>query len=75
MKSETIELGEITPYHFSKKLILPLDERWSEYFNSKNNSFKVVINDNKIMLIGPKVSNQSPTTKTPPTKEMISNFD
>jgi len=73
MKGETIELGEIMPYHFGKKLMIALDERWSEYFNSKK--FKVVINDNKIMLIGPKISNQSPTTKTPPTKEMISNFD
>ena len=73
MKGETIELGEITPYHFSKKLIIALDERWSEYFNSKNETFQVVINNNKIMLIGPKVSHPSPTTKSP-DKE-ISDFD
>ena len=72
MKGETIELGEITPYHFSKKLIIALDERWSEYFNSKD-AFRVVINNNKIMLIGSKVSQPSPTTKSP-AKE-ISDFD
>lgn len=53
--------------------MIALDERWSEYFNSKNETFQVVINNNKIMLIGPKVSQPSPTTKSP-DKE-ISDFD
>ncbi len=75
MKDETIELGEITPYHFGKKLMIALDERWSEYFNSKNETFQVVINNNKIMLIGPKVSQPSPTTKSTVTKQEISDFD
>jgi len=73
--NKSIELGEITPYHFGKKLVIPLDERWSEYFNSKNETFKVVINNNKLMLVGPKVSNQSPTTKSPATKQETSDFD
>jgi len=30
-----IELGEITPYHFGKKLVIGLDERWSEYLTAK----------------------------------------
>jgi len=68
-------LGEITPYHFNKKLIISLDERWQEYFVSKNKNFKVVINDNKIMLIGPKVSSQDPTTTSPATKQETSDFD
>lgn len=75
MKNESIELGEITPYHFGKKLMIALDERWSEYFNSKNETFKVVINNNKLMLIGPKVSQLSPTTKSAATKQEISDFD
>jgi len=66
-----IELGEITPYHFGKKLIIGLDERWSEYFISKNETFKVVINDNKLMLIG----QLGPTTKSTDFKQEISNFD
>ncbi len=66
-----IELGEITPYHFGKKLVISLDERWSEYFNSKNETFKVIISNNKLILVGPKVSIQD-TTKSP-AKE-ISNF-
>ncbi len=54
------KLGEIKPYRISKKAILALDERWLNYFDSEQN-FKVVINDNKIMLIGPRIV-QSPTT-------------
>ena len=49
-------LGEITPYLLNKKLIVALDEGWMDYFVSKDSNFKVVINDGKIMLIGPKVS-------------------
>ena len=45
--AEIIALGEITPYHFGKKLLIPLDERWSEYLTAKNENFKVVIKDNK----------------------------
>ena len=56
MKNDVIELAEIQTYRFGKKMILSLDERWSEYFNSKNISFKVIINNNKLILVGPKVS-------------------
>ncbi len=59
-----IELGEITPYHFGKKLMIGLDERWSEYFTSKNETFKVIISNNRIMLVGPKVSGPTKSTKT-----------
>ncbi len=69
-----IELGEITPYHFGKKLMLGLDERWEDYFSSKNISFKVIISNNKLILVGPKVSVQD-TTKSPTVKEMNSDFD
>ena len=72
MKNDVIELAEIQTYRFGKKMILSLDERWSEYFNSKNISFKVIINNNKLILVGPKVSIQD-TTKSP-AKE-ISDFD
>ncbi|PBO84991.1 MAG: hypothetical protein COA77_06370 [Thaumarchaeota archaeon] len=70
--SNQIELGEIIPYHFGKKLMISLDERWNEYFTSKNISFKVVINDNKLILVGPKVSGP---TKSQVTKQGISNFE
>ena len=68
-------LGEITPYLLNKKIIFALDEGWMDYFVSKNSNFQVVINDEKIMLIGPKVSRLDPTTKSPTTKQEISNFD
>ena len=71
MKNDVIELAEIQTYRFGKKMILSLDERWSEYFNSKNISFKVIINNNKLILVGPKVSIQD-TTKS--TAKEISNF-
>jgi len=69
--SKEIELGELTPYHFGKKLVIPLDERWSEYLTAKNENFKVVIKDNKLMLIG----QLGPTTKSTATKQEISDFD
>jgi len=53
-------LGEIKPFIINKKAILALDERWLNYFDSEQN-FQVVINDNKIMLIGPRIV-QNPTT-------------
>jgi len=53
-------LGEISPFELDKKLVLSLDKRWKNYFDSKV-KFKVVINENKIMLIGPTV-NRDPTT-------------
>ncbi len=71
MMNKSIELGEITPYHFGKKLIIGLDERWSEYLTAKNENFKVVIKDNKLMLIG----QLSPITKSTATKQEISDFD
>jgi len=71
MMNKTIELGEITPYHFGKKLVIPLDERWSEYLTAKNETFKVVIKDNKLMLIG----QLSPITKSTASKQEISDFD
>ena len=54
------KLGEIKPYRINKKAILALDERWLNYFDSEQN-FQVVINDNKIMLIGPRIVHD-PTT-------------
>ena len=75
MKNDVIELAEIQTYRFGKKMIFSLDERWSEYFNSKNISFKVVINNNKLMLIGPRISHQEPTTKSTSDKEMTSKID
>ena len=53
-------LGEIKPFIINKKAILSLDEHWLNYFDSES-IFKVVINDNKIMLIGPRIV-QNPTT-------------
>ena len=71
MMNKPIELGEITPYHFGKKLMIAIDERWSEYLTAKNENFKVVIKDNKLMLIG----QLSPTTKSTDSKQEISDFD
>jgi len=53
-------LGEISPFELDKKLVLSLDKRWKNYFDSESN-FQVVINDNKIMLIGPRIV-QDPST-------------
>ena len=66
---DIVELGEIEPYHFGKKLVISLDERWSEYFTSKNETFKVISSNNKLILVCPKGS--GPTKSN--AKE-ISNF-
>jgi len=54
------KLGEIKSFIINKKVILSLDERWLNYFDSEQN-FQVVINDDKIMLVGPRIV-QNPTT-------------
>ena len=68
-------LGNITPLYFGKRLILAMDERWKDHFVDEL-SFKVVINnDDKIMLIGPKISQDAgPITKpTVDTQEISTN--
>ena len=54
------KLGEIKSHVINQRLVLALDERWLNYFDSEQN-FQVVINDNKIMLIGPRIVHD-PTT-------------
>jgi len=52
------ELGQIKSYHFNNKIILAIDSRWLDYFNSENPTFKAVIENGKYVLIGPKVTAQ-----------------
>ena len=56
------ELGEIKSYTFNNKIIIPIDSRWKDYFNSENPTFKAVIEDGKYMLVGPKVNRSGPTS-------------
>ena len=65
---KNVELDEIKSYDFNDKLLLVIDSRWKNYFQSEP-IFQVVINDNKIMLIGPKVSTQDPTTNNNRTNQ------
>lgn len=74
MTNKPIELGQIKSYNFNNKVILAIDSRWTDYFSSENPTFKVVIDEDKIMLIGPKIV-ISPTTKSTATKQEISDFD
>ena len=62
------ELGEIKSYNFNNKLLLAIDSRWSDYFNSKNPTFKAVIHNGKYVLVGPKVNSSGPTSN-PTTNE------
>lgn len=54
------ELGEIKSHTFNNKIILAIDSRWTDYFNSENPTFKAVIENGKYVLIGPKVSTKDP---------------
>lgn len=53
MQEESI-LGEIPSYTFGNKIIVSLDARWKDYFNSKEPiTFKAVIQNGKYVLVGP----------------------
>ena len=54
------ELGEIKSHTYNNKIILAIDARWTDYFNSENPTFKAYIQDGKYVLIGPKVSTKGP---------------
>ena len=54
------ELGELRSHNVGNKIIVAIDSRWSDYFNSENPTFKAVIQDGKYVLIGPKVSTKDP---------------
>jgi hypothetical protein len=55
------DLGEIKSHTFNNKIILAIDARWADYFNSQNLVFKATIQDGKYVLVGPKLSNPGPT--------------
>jgi len=63
------ELGQIKSHTFNNKVILAINSRWLDYFNSENPTFKAVIENGKYVLIGPKVSNQDPTTNNNRTNQ------
>lgn len=56
------ELGEIKSHTVGNKIIVAIDSRWSDYFNSKNLTFKAVIQDGNYILVGPKVNHPGPTS-------------
>jgi len=56
------ELGEIKSYNFNNKLLLAIDSRWKDYFNSENPTFKAVIQNGKLVLVGPNVNRSGPTS-------------
>ena len=60
------ELGEIKSYNFNNKLLLAIDSRWIDYFNSNNPTFKAVIQNGKYVLVGPKVNRSGPTSNHTP---------
>lgn len=58
------KLGEIKPFIHEKKILIGLDSRWLDYFETKNPSFQVNINsENKLVLLGPKVINLTGNTR------------
>jgi len=56
------ELGQIKSHIFNNKIILAIDSRWKDYFNSENPTFKAVIQNGKLVLVGPHVNRSGPTT-------------
>ena len=56
------ELGEIKSHIVNNKIILAIDSRWADYFNSENPTFKAVIQEGKYVLVGPKLNRSGPTS-------------
>lgn len=54
-------LGEIKSQTFNNKIILAIDVRWADYFNSQDPVFHATIQDGKYVLVGPKVTNPGQT--------------
>jgi len=59
---ENVSLGEIKSYNFNNKLLLAIDSRWKDHFNSENPTFKAIIQNGKLVLVGPNVNRSGPTT-------------
>ena len=55
-------LGEIKSYILNNKLILAIDSRWTDYFNTENPTFKAFIQNGKYVLVGPDVNRSSSTS-------------
>lgn len=49
-------LGEINYLEFDRKIILSIDQKWLEYFNTNHPKFHSIIKDGKYMLVGPDIS-------------------
>ena len=56
------DLGMISPVKFENKLIIAIDGRWNNYFDTSQPSFQSFIKNGKYVLVGPNV-------KTRPTKQ------
>ena len=64
------ELGEIKSHTISNKIIVAIDSRWLDYFNSKIPTFKAVIENGNYVLVGPKVNHPGPTSN-PTSNEVV----
>ena len=60
-------LGEIKTFEFNNKIILSIDKKWINYFNSDNPSFHSYIKNGKYVLVGPVVTRR-------PTKRNNTHF-
>lgn len=56
-----MELDEIKTYDFNDKLLLVIDSRWKNYFQSEP-IFQAIIQNGKLVLVGPNVNRSGPTT-------------
>jgi len=68
------KLAEIKSQSFNGKIIIPLDKEWLKYFKSKP-IFQVVLNKNRIMLIGPRIAPDPITDKPTSTKMEASDIE
>ena len=62
------KIGKIKPFTIGNKIIFPLDVRWKNYFQSEP-IFQAIIQNGKLVLVGPNVSTQDPTTNNNRTNQ------
>jgi len=64
------ELGVIKSHTFNNKIIIAINSKWIDYFNSKEPTFKAVIQNGNYILVGPKVSLKPGPTSNPLLNEV-----
>jgi len=68
---KNIRLAELIPLRFQDRLIISMDDRWLDYFDKKDFKFTLSIQNENLVLVGPKVKSRPTKMKHPINNEEI----